>query len=259
MHGATRIPVLMYHRVGIPDHSRDIYCVRPDRFLAHMHRLAEAGYRSVSIEDFDLWFRGERALSTGAFVLTFDDGFLGVYDHAIPVLRDLGWSATVFLVAGKMGGESDWEVTVDVPMPPHPLMTGAQIQELAAQGFSLQSHSLYHRDLTMLDTETLVGDLVDSRKHIADVTGGAPTFLAYPYGRHDAVVRAAAKSAGFRAAFSVDCGFNRPGGDPFRVRRIDVFGTDTSAMLLRKIRLGTNDGSLVALAKYYGRRLLQGY
>jgi hypothetical protein len=41
----------------------------------------------------------------------------------------------------------------------------------------------------------------------------------------------------------------------FRIRRIDVFGTDTPARLLRKIRLGSNDGSLGHAARYYLARM----
>lgn len=87
---AVRIPILMYHRVGEPDHARDIYCIRPERFSAQMRALAKAGYQDVSIEDFDAWFRGTRLLPKGAFVGTFDDGFSGVHDFAAPVLKELG-------------------------------------------------------------------------------------------------------------------------------------------------------------------------
>lgn len=257
MQHPERIPVLMYHRVGTPDHSRDIYCIHPDRFSAHMRGLANAGYRSVSIEDFDSWRRGDKFLPKGAFLLTFDDGFAGVYDYAAPVLREMGWAATVFLVAGKLGGQSDWQLAGNDIMHPHPLMNKEQLHSLAAQGFSLQSHSLRHHDLTTLDTDALMIDLIDSRKCIAAISGQPPAFLAYPYGRHNEMVRVAAKATGFVSAFSVETGFNRPSVDPFRIRRLDIFGSDTTAMLLRKIRLGSNDGSLIALAKYYSRRLFQ--
>jgi len=38
---------------------------------------------------------------------------------------------------------------------------------------------------------------------------------------------------------------------------MDVFGSDTARMLLRKIRLGTNDGSLEHLMRYYLHRALR--
>lgn len=257
MHETQRIPVLMYHRVGEPDHPGDIYCVRPGDFARHMTALARANWRAVCIEDFDAWRRGEKSLPENSFVLTFDDGFAGVHDFAAPVLKNLGWPATVFLVAGKLGGESDWEVTTGEPMRPHPLMNAAQLRSLCAQGFSLHSHSLLHRDLTTLEAPTLAQDLCDSRILIAEIVGHVPMYLAYPYGRHNEAVRNAAQDAGFTLAFSVESGFNRPGERPHQIRRLDVFGTDTPAMLLRKVRLGTNDGSLAHLMQYYLRRILR--
>jgi hypothetical protein len=44
--------------------------------------------------------------------------------------------------------------------------------------------------------------------------------------------------------------------DRFRIRRLDVYGTDSAAMLLRKIHLGSNDGSLGHALRYYVDRLL---
>lgn len=252
-----RIPILMYHRIGDPDHARDIYCIHPDRFSAQMRALARVGYRAVSIEDFDAWRRGLRSLPEDAFVLTFDDGFTGVHDFAAPILKELEWPATVFVVAGKLGSQSDWEVTTREPMPPHRLMDAIQLRKLSAQGFSLHSHSLLHHDLTTLDMSTLEQDLRDSRILIADITGHEPEYLAYPYGRHNEAVRNAVQRVGFAMAFSVESGFNRAGENAYQVRRLDVFGTDTPSMLLRKIRLGTNDGSLVYMMRYYLHRILR--
>lgn len=257
MRYAQRIPVLMYHRVGEPDHAHDIYCIRPDRFAAQMRSLSKNGYSAVSIEDFDAWRHGTKSLPPGAFVLTFDDGFTGVHDYAAPILREMGWPATVFLVTGKLGGNSNWQVTVDQPMRPHRLMDQAKLRELLAQGFSLHSHSVNHHDLTKLDDAELLKDLIESRENIAGLSGKPAAYLAYPYGRNDDRVRDLTKRAGYVAAFSVESGFNRPDGDDFRIRRLDVFGTDTPAMLSRKIRLGCNDGRLSSLVEYYARRLLK--
>jgi hypothetical protein len=48
----------------------------------------------------------------------------------------------------------------------------------------------------------------------------------------------------------VQPGFNRRGVDPFRIRRLDIFGTDTPAMLLRKIKFGSNDGTFLHAVRY---------
>lgn len=254
---ATRIPILMYHRIGEPDFSRDIYCVHPDRFTAQMRALARAGFRPVSIEDFDAWHRGSQNLPRGAFVLTFDDGFAGIHKYALPVLNALGWTATVFVVAGKIGEKSNWKVTISEPMTPHSLMDAPQLRNLAMQGFSLHSHSLMHHDLTTISISELEKDLGDSRSIIANITGEMPRFLAYPFGRHNEAVRNAAQRVGFEAAYSVTPGFNKPHENTYQIRRLDVFGYDTPSMLLRKIRLGTNEGGANHLIRYYFNRLLR--
>lgn len=257
MSEAVRVPVLMYHRVGQPDHAADLYCVTPERFAAQMKALAKAGYQAVLMDDFAAWRRGLRPLPEGAFVLTFDDGFAGVCTDAAPVLKGLGWPATVFLVGNKIGQQSDWQVTTDYPMAPHPLLDARQIQALAAQDFSFQSHSLLHHDLTTLEEAALATDLQQARARIAEVTGVVPAYLAYPYGRHDQKVTAAAARAGHELGFTVESGFNRRDGDPYKIRRLDVFGTDTPRMLLRKLRLGTNDGRFSQLMQYYLQRALR--
>lgn len=252
---AHRIPVLMYHRVGEPEHGWDRYCIEPKVFRAQMALLEASGYGAIGIESFHAWLSGALDLPANAFLITFDDGFAGVHEHAAPALEALGWTATIFLVADKIGGQSDWGVTTSYPMKPSPLLKREQLVDLANRGFSLQSHSLRHFDLTTLDAHALANDLLRSREIIEKVAGNAPKFLAYPYGRYNNQTCSAARQAGFEAAFSVESGFNRQKQDPMRLRRLDVFGTDSPAQLLRKMRFGTNDGRISTAARYYARRL----
>jgi peptidoglycan/xylan/chitin deacetylase (PgdA/CDA1 family) len=221
-----------------------------------MRMLSRAGYQAVSIDDFAAWWREKKVLPDNAFVLTFDDGYAGVHDFAAPILKALQWPAAVFLVAGKLGGRNDWENTAE-PISTHALMDVAQLRSLSEQGFSLHSHSLKHDDLTTLEASVLEHDLRESRALISKIVAHESIYLAYPYGRHNETVRNAARRAGYALAFSVESGFNRPGEDGYRLRRLDVFGTDSPSMLLRKIRLGTNDGSLGHLVRYYFRRSLR--
>jgi hypothetical protein len=55
----------------------------------------------------------------------------------------------------------------------------------------------------------------------------------------------------------VQSGFNRHGVDPFQIRRLDVYGTDSATQLLRKVQLGTNDGSALAELRYRASRAWQ--
>lgn len=253
---AARAPVLMYHRVGTVSGPEDEkYCVAPDRFCAHMRSLARRGMRACSITDFLAWLLEGAPLDPGSFLLTFDDGFLGVYQHAFPVLRGLGWPFAVFLVSDRIGATDTWNAASDEDARKHPLLGRTEIAAMQQGGASFQSHTRCHPDLTRLDDAALEEELAGSKRDLEALLGAPVECLAYPYGRLDERVVTAAREAGYRAAFSVQPGFNRPGTDPFRIRRLDVFGGDSSAALTRKIALGSNDGSLHSAGRYYLDRL----
>lgn len=250
-----RAVVLLYHRIGdAANEWEHKLAVRPAAFAAQMRRLSDQGYRACSVDAFVNWLEGKGELPAGSFLLTFDDGFLDVHEHARPVLRDLGWPATVFLVARCVGERDLWTAGENPSGRTHPLLGPGEIREMAREGFSFQSHSLSHADLTTLSDERLDEELAGARRDLERLVGTPVAHLAYPYGRYDERVREAAIRSGYRAAFTVQPGFNRCGLDPFRIRRLDVFGWDTPSTLLRKIRLGSNDGSLVASARYALRR-----
>jgi peptidoglycan/xylan/chitin deacetylase (PgdA/CDA1 family) len=246
----------MYHRVGeIHDIAEMRYCISPERFARHMRALAKRGLWACTIDDFAAWLEGGPALPAGAFLLTFDDGFLGVYDHAAPVLLQLGWPAAVFLVSTLLGAQDVWRRTESAEIHTYPLLGLSEINAMRRSGFAFHSHSRTHADLTRLGDEALHEEIAGSKTELEALLGEAVTYIAYPFGRYEGRVSRMVRAAGYRAAFSVESGFNRPGMDAYRVRRIDVFGTDTPTRLLRKVSFGVNDGSWAQSVHYYVGRL----
>jgi peptidoglycan/xylan/chitin deacetylase (PgdA/CDA1 family) len=256
MNQASRIPVLMYHRVGDALNDWEArYAIAPAAFAAHMHTLHSAGYRAVDIDAFVGWLEGGPTLPADSIVVTFDDGFRGVREHALPVLEQLGWPFTVFLVSDLIGQQDHWTRDSNPAGVTYPLLDAAEILDMQSRGVSFHSHTRSHASLPTLDDQALNQQLAGSRVRLTEVLGRDVAYLAYPFGHVDERVEAATRAAGYRAAFSTQAGFNRAEVDPYRIRRLDVFGTDTPAMLLRKLRLGTNDGSLAHAARYYVGRV----
>jgi len=252
----TRVTVLMYHRIGSPRNGGEHrYCVTPERFASHMQTLAQRGMRPWPVEGFVAWLEGTGTLSEGSFVLTFDDGFLGVYEHAFPLLSRMGWPATVFLVSGLIGRKGAWATRGNAAVENHPLLGRPEILEMARRGFSFHSHSRRHSDLTQLPSHALTEELTGARKDLEDLLGRSVQYLAYPYGRCDERVIEAARACGYTAAFSVQPGFNGRDVDRYRIRRLDVYGTDSASALLRKVTFGSNDGSWTRSLRYYAGRL----
>ena len=256
MNPSSRIPVLMYHRVG-PVHNawEARYAILPEAFAMQMNALRRRGWRAVPTDALVSWLEGGPALPDDAIVVTFDDGFRGVLDHALPVMEALGWPFTIFLVSDLIGRDDAWTRASNPAGVTYPLLDADEILDMQRRGVSFHSHTRSHASLPTLDDAALADQLAGSRDRLAALLGHAVPYLAYPFGHVDERVEAATRAAGYRAAFSTRSGFNRQDADRYCIRRIDVYGTDTPAMLLRKIRFGSNDGSLAQVARYYVGRV----
>jgi peptidoglycan/xylan/chitin deacetylase (PgdA/CDA1 family) len=102
----------MYHRVLPPDHADRAFeqpgmYVSPATFDLHVQLLK----RHFTLVHLDEWVRralsGE-ALPDQACAVTFDDGWRDNFEHAFPVLRRHAAPATIFLVSGMTGTNSDF-------------------------------------------------------------------------------------------------------------------------------------------------------
>jgi len=121
----------------------------------------------------------------------------------------------------------DW---VDTP-PPWTLrtLTADQVLELHRSGVHIGSHSWAHRDLTQLGYSECVRDLRESRELLEDLLRTSVPLLAYPRGRHNAVVRQAAAAAGYTHALALPQQHEQAGR--YAVPRVGVFPGNTLATL----------------------------
>ncbi|MBO0705854.1 MAG: polysaccharide deacetylase family protein, partial [Candidatus Dormibacteraeota bacterium] len=71
----------------------------PPRFRALVTSLLARGLRGISIAE----WRASLPDPGAAVVLTFDDGFASVHRFALPVLREAGFTATVFPIVAGLG------------------------------------------------------------------------------------------------------------------------------------------------------------
>lgn len=175
-------------------------------------------------------------LPRGAAALTFDDGFAELQEHALPILTRHRLPATVFLVAQTLtpGGQAvDW---VDTPGDtPLRTLDIDQVREMRDAGIDFESHSWAHLDLTRLGYEECVRDLKDSRELLSDLLGRPVSMLAYPRGRHDGVVRAAAERAGYAHAFALPERAESP--SRYAIPRVGIYrGNSLTAVRVKSSR-----------------------
>lgn len=187
---------LLYHRiVPAADHG-ERFCVSLEGFERQMHALERRGWRGGSI--------GEAAggdgqpLENRRFALTFDDGYEDFERLALPVLERCGFTATVFVVTGYVGGTADWGGGPGIP-----LLGWTSIRDLRERGIEFGSHTRTHPHLADLPPARAREEIRGSRKELEDHLGSRVRWLAYPYGESDRGVRELAREAGYEDAFGV--------------------------------------------------------
>ncbi len=107
--GGRRVLILSYHRV-VADFAgearRSLYTLNVEQktFRRHLEVLQET-HDVVSLDEALSVLDGTREAARDVAVITFDDGYRDVYQHAFPVLRDLRLPAVVYVPSAFIGSD----------------------------------------------------------------------------------------------------------------------------------------------------------
>jgi peptidoglycan/xylan/chitin deacetylase (PgdA/CDA1 family) len=229
---------LCYH--SIAGEGPRFLTVAPDLFERQLDQLVRLGIDTGGLEDLEDAAAGR--LSRPTVFLTFDDGFLDNYETALPLLRERGMRAFVFVVPPLVddGGPLAWpEVAEDQRRHPATMRSvdWAMLEEMREGGFEVGSHTLSHPHLADLDPERLRDELSDSRARIVERLGGCET-LAYPFGSWSRAVASAAGECGYRFAFTLPTSSGQRRADPLSIPRINVDYRDTESRFAAKLGTG---------------------
>jgi peptidoglycan/xylan/chitin deacetylase (PgdA/CDA1 family) len=199
------VPFLMYHVIGDPKPGApfpELFVSVAD-FRRQMDYLEKQGYQAVTeatIEDG--WAKGT-PVPPKPIVLTFDDGYLGQYTDAMPILREHGWAGVLNL---KVEGSD---------------LNEGEVKKMIAAGWELGAHTIHHLDLTNLSPSQLKEETAGARAILRRRFHVPVDDFCYPAGRYnDAVVRAV-KAAGFRGATTTDPGLANK-AEPLRLKRVRI-------------------------------------
>ncbi|MBI5580493.1 MAG: polysaccharide deacetylase family protein [Deltaproteobacteria bacterium] len=201
--GYQTVPILTYHRFS--DDCQSPLCTPTAAFKQQMRYLKENGYHALTPEELLAFLEYRQPLPKQSVLITIDDGYRSVYDIAYPILRENGFTATLFI----------YTELIDVaPIA----LTWNQLMEMKQGGFAIGSHTITHSDLTLpregeskADYAARVEKELTGSKQIIDRRLGQDTWmLAYPYGNYDQKIVAASKQTGYKLAMSV-----KRGGNPF--------------------------------------------
>jgi peptidoglycan/xylan/chitin deacetylase (PgdA/CDA1 family) len=208
----------MYH--SISDGSGPT-CIAPGVFRQQMEMLEDSGYRVVSLLDLLAWMREGADLPDRCAALTFDDGFLDFATAAFPELARRGWTATVFLPVGHVGGTNRWE-SAGNSSAARRLLDWSAVLELATAGINFGAHGVTHRDLRLLRGDELRDEVVRPKREIEDRLSRAAVSFAAPYGRTDARVDRLIRQH-YRQAVGTELALARKQSNPYAIPRIEMW------------------------------------
>ena len=173
---ADRIPFLMYH--SLSDQAlglRPYYetTTSPAVFHRQMAQLHGLGLQGVSVKE-ALRRRLSQEVSEPCVAITFDDGYRDVYSEALPVLREFGFTATVYVIANRCTQERTQFKGRDC-------LTVGELRELSRHGVEIGSHTVSHPQLHDLEWKEIEREIGEAKATIQEATGSPIDSFCYPY------------------------------------------------------------------------------
>src|ERR1700730_771734 len=210
----TYVPILYYHYIRINPNPRDRVgfglSTPPAMFRAQMQYLANHGFHVISLHEAVVAIKNHNGLPSRPVVLTFDDGYADFFTAAVPVLQSHGFTATSFVVSGRMGWGG--------------YMTPGQVVAADSMGFTIGAHTVDHVALAAQPPARATWEMKQSKLTLEGLLGHPVADFAYPYGSFNPYDMAQAKSLGFETAVSTMSGSLHAAGQLFLLSRLRIGG-----------------------------------
>ena len=183
--------ILVYHPVATD--TPPSTSISPEDFRKHLDYLLQNDFSVIPLDQMLETLQNGRQLPEKAIAITFDDGYISIYDTAFPMLQSYGFPFTLFLSTGpidrRQQGFMNWE----------------QVKKMSEAGVIIANHMVEHP--YMLDKDPgeseaqwisrLENELLAAEARIEQQTGQSHRYLAYPFGEFNADIKAMIGANGF--------------------------------------------------------------
>ncbi len=219
---------LMYHdvydrvpRPGVPT-SAATYHVSRETFAAHLQAIQRSGHRVVTAGE----FISNRSAAGDSVVLTFDDGWIGGFEIAVPLLVERGWRATFYVTKNFMDRDN--------------FCHRSTLRGAVAAGMEIGVHGVTHRMLSSCPAAEVVAEFRDCKDYLESALGQPVAHASIPGGDFTPAVAAGAREAGMASLANSRPGLNDSGSSCFDLRRLAVKGSTAALDVERycRFRLG---------------------
>jgi peptidoglycan/xylan/chitin deacetylase (PgdA/CDA1 family) len=225
------LPVLMYHSVSEVDGPARALAVPPHLLGEQLTALREAGYALTGLTE----ALRRKSVQPQARVIgvTFDDGYLDFLTAGVPVLQEVGATATLYVSVGHLGDPQ--RVSPDFGA----MLSWAQVREVAQAGVEIGNHSFFHEPMDVLRPAALEEQVRSSTEKLRQECGGPVLSFAYPHGYNSRRVRATVARYGHHNACEVGHRLCQPGRDDvYAIPRIQITPDHTAEQTVAAVRGG---------------------
>ena len=226
LYARSDIPAFCYHQVEPVTSNK--FSLSVEKFTAQLEYLHQRGYKSLNSDELLSALAPEAPSTDKAMVITFDDGYRTVFDHAFPIMQKFGFRGIVCIYPKFIGSRL--------------AMSWDQLKTLINAGWSVESHSMTHANLASRydspdqELQFLKHEILASRDIIEKQLGNKVKFMVWPYGVYTDRALKLVKESGFAGAMTVDGGASYRGLSPYLVKRQVIYNTDDMNKFL--IRFG---------------------
>jgi peptidoglycan/xylan/chitin deacetylase (PgdA/CDA1 family) len=204
--GDVIAPILLYHHVSDAN-AGNRYYLSPQVFRAQLQALRDWGYTSITVSQMVSVLINGGELPARPVVITFDDGNIDIYQNAFPIMQELGFVGTFYIVGNRL--QSKYYVNAE------------QLQEMTKAGWEIGCHGMSHIDLTK-DHSVVGYEMATSRSVLEDALGVPIQTFAYPYGVIDDFVTTKVSEYRYLAGMGLGTSWEHTWGSIFYLSRIEV-------------------------------------
>ena len=208
-----RVPVLMYHEIADIAATPSRLAVSPDVFADQLAYLRDSGFNAITAGALSaILADGVGDLPERPVVLTFDDGYGDFYSKAMPLLKQHGFTGTLFMTTGWIGKEGEKKR----------MLNWRELADADQSGIEIGAHTCKHPQLDQLPENLIREELYVSKSLLEDNLGLKVPGLAYPFGYSSAKVRQVARDIGYDYGYAVGNAMTTSAADTFALPRLTV-------------------------------------
>ena len=222
-------PVLAYHKIS-PQKEFGLTTIHPYIFEKQLQRIYKSGFTPLTFMD----MLANPELPDKPVIITFDDGYESIYKYALPILKNYGFKAVIYVLSDYIGMINTWEAFKIQRHSRH--LNVEQIQKLVVSGFEIGSHGKSHKYLPVLNNDQLLDELAESKTKISNITGGEIISFCYPYGVSNRQIEENIKKRGYHFAVgNLELG-SMKSQRKFHIGRRSIYATDTLRVFEQKLQ-----------------------